>query len=60
MEAGLSVHLDDYALTVPTMEQLAIAEFADALNVIPKTLAINAAKDATELLAKLRAAHHQH
>ena len=37
---------------------MAIAEFADALLVIPKTLAVNAAKDATELVAKLRAAHH--
>jgi T-complex protein 1 subunit alpha len=39
-------------------EQLAIAEFADALLIIPKTLAVNAAKDATELVAKLRAYHH--
>lgn len=36
---------------------MAVAEFAEALNIIPKTLAVNAAKDATELLAKLRAAH---
>jgi len=27
------------------------------LNVIPKTLAVNAAKDATELISKLRALH---
>jgi chaperonin GroEL (HSP60 family) len=38
-------------------EQLAIAEFADALLVIPKTLAVNAAKDSTELVGTLRAAH---
>jgi T-complex protein 1 subunit alpha len=37
---------------------LAIAEFAQALLVIPKTLAINAAKDSTDLTAKLRAYHH--
>jgi len=36
---------------------LAIAEFSEALQVIPKTLAMNAAKDATELLAKLRLFH---
>ena len=39
-------------------EQLAIAEFANALLVIPKTLAVNAAKDSTELIAKLRAYHN--
>ena len=39
-------------------EQLAIAEFARSLLVIPKTLAVNAAQDATELVAKLRAFHN--
>ena len=39
-------------------EQLAIAEFATALLVIPKTLAVNAAKDATDLVAKLRSYHN--
>ncbi|RUS13385.1 hypothetical protein BC938DRAFT_477906, partial [Jimgerdemannia flammicorona] len=39
-------------------EQLAIAEFANALLVIPKTLAVNAAKDSTELVSKLRAFHN--
>jgi T-complex protein 1 subunit alpha len=39
-------------------EQLAIAEFATALLIIPKTLAVNAAKDATDLVAKLRSYHN--
>lgn len=39
-------------------EQLAIAEFARSLLVIPKTLAVNAAKDATDLVAKLRSYHN--
>jgi T-complex protein 1 subunit alpha len=39
-------------------EQLAIAEFASALLIIPKTLAVNAAKDATDLVAKLRSYHN--
>ena len=39
-------------------EQLAIAEFASALLIIPKTLAVNAAKDSTELVAKLRSYHN--
>lgn len=37
---------------------MAIAEFARSLLVIPKTLAVNAAKDATDLVAKLRAYHN--
>lgn len=57
VEAALSVHLEEYATTLDTREQLAIQEFADALLVIPKTLAVNAAKDSSELVAKLRAAH---
>ncbi|KAI6242978.1 hypothetical protein M3Y99_00208500 [Aphelenchoides fujianensis] len=36
---------------------LGVAEFANALLVIPKTLSANAAKDATNLVAKLRAFH---
>jgi len=38
-------------------EQLAIAEFAASLLIIPKTLAINAAKDSSDLVAKLRSYH---
>ena len=37
---------------------MAIAEFAQALLVIPKTLAVNAAQDSTDLIAKLRAFHN--
>ena len=58
VESALSVYLETYATTLESREQLAIAEFAEALLVIPKTLAVNAAKDATELVAKLRAYHH--
>ncbi|KAF8066422.1 CCT1 [Scenedesmus sp. PABB004] len=58
VEAGLSIYLEAFATSLGSREQLAIAEFADALLVLPKTLAVNAAKDATELVAKLRAFHH--
>lgn len=58
VEAALSVYLDDFARTLGSREQLAIAEFSDALLVIPKTLAINAAKDATDLIAKLKVFHN--
>jgi T-complex protein 1 subunit alpha len=57
VEAALSVYLEKYASTLDTREQLAIQEFADAMLVIPKTLAVNAAKDSSELVAKLRAVH---
>jgi T-complex protein 1 subunit alpha len=58
VEAALSIYLENFATTLGSREQLAIAEFANALLVIPKTLANNAAKDATELTAKLRAFHN--
>eukprot|EP00826_Nyctotherus_ovalis_P053597 TRINITY_DN6988_c0_g1_i8.p1 TRINITY_DN6988_c0_g1~~TRINITY_DN6988_c0_g1_i8.p1 ORF type:complete len:375 (-),score=128.25 TRINITY_DN6988_c0_g1_i8:151-1275(-) len=58
VECALSVYLDEYARNLGAREQLAIAEFAEALLVIPKTLAINATLDATDLLAKLRVFHH--
>ena len=58
VEAALSVYLDSFAMTLATKEQLAIHEFAEALLVIPKTLAVNAAQDATDLVAKLCAFHH--
>eukprot|EP00522_Entomoneis_paludosa_P014677 CAMPEP_0172445410 /NCGR_PEP_ID=MMETSP1065-20121228/5236_1 /TAXON_ID=265537 /ORGANISM="Amphiprora paludosa, Strain CCMP125" /LENGTH=568 /DNA_ID=CAMNT_0013196237 /DNA_START=35 /DNA_END=1741 /DNA_ORIENTATION=- len=58
VEVALSNYLTDYARsTTETREQLALEEFAQALLVIPKTLAVNAAQDATELTAQLRAAH---
>ncbi len=57
VEVSTSIYLDHYARTLGSREQLAVSEFAEALNVIPKTLSINAAKDATELLTKLRFVH---
>ena len=58
VEAALSIYLENFATTVASREQLAIAEFANSLLVIPKTLAVNAAKDSTDLVAKLRAFHN--
>ncbi|CAD6260062.1 unnamed protein product [Miscanthus lutarioriparius] len=55
VEAALSVYLENLATTLGSREQLAIAE---SLLIIPKVLFVNAAKDATELVAKLRAYHH--
>jgi T-complex protein 1 subunit alpha len=58
VEVSLSVYLDDFARTLGTREQLAIAEFSEALLVIPKVLSMNAAKDATDLISKLRVFHN--
>jgi len=57
VEAALSVYLDSVADTMGSREQLAVDAFAKALLVIPKTLAVNGAFDATDLVAKLRAYH---
>ena len=57
VETALYMHLKEYALTLSTSEQLAVDAFGRSLLVIPKTLSVNAAKDATELLSQLCAAH---
>ncbi len=49
------MYLENFSMTFGSREQLAINEFAQSLLIIPKTLAVNAAKDSTELVAKLRA-----
>lgn len=58
VEAALSVYLENMAETLASRQQLALVEFARALLVIPKTLAVNGALDATELVAQLRAHHY--
>ena len=58
VETALALHLEDFAAAkVPGREQVAVTAFAEALMVIPKTLATNAALDVTEIVARLRAAH---
>uniref|UniRef100_A0A0A9YYX1 T-complex protein 1 subunit alpha n=1 Tax=Lygus hesperus TaxID=30085 RepID=A0A0A9YYX1_LYGHE len=58
VEAALSIYLENFATSLSSREQLAIAEYARSLLVIPKTLAVNAAHDSTDLVAKLRAYHN--
>lgn len=58
VEAALSIYLENFATSLSSREQLAIAEYARSLLVIPKTLAVNAAKDSTDLVSKLRAYHN--
>ncbi|RKP22219.1 chaperonin Cpn60/TCP-1 family, partial [Syncephalis pseudoplumigaleata] len=58
-EAELSKRLFAFGEKTPGLNQHAIKKFAEALEVIPRTLAENAGMDATEFLSRLRAAHHQ-
>jgi len=58
VEAALSIYLENFATSLGSREQLAVAEFAQAMLCIPKTLIVNAAKDSAELVAKLRAFHN--
>lgn len=56
-ETALHIYLEEYATSVGSREQLAIGAFAGALLIVPKTLATNAALDATDLVAGLRNRH---
>merc|ERR1719395_345716 len=58
MEVAVSVFLERFATSLAGKEQLAVAEFAEALLTIPKTLAVNAAKDAVDLTSRLRVHHN--
>ncbi|UKK01455.2 T-complex protein 1 alpha subunit [Theileria orientalis] len=57
VESNLSIHLHNYSKSLSSREQLAIDEFAEALLVIPKTLSLNAALDATEYVSILKSYH---
>jgi len=58
VETALSIFMEFLAGTLGTREQLALGAFAQAMLIIPKTLAINGAYDATELVSRLRSYHH--
>jgi len=57
IEMEVSKYLRDYSRTVAGKEQLLIAAFAKALEVIPRQLCDNAGFDATNILNKLRQRH---
>jgi thermosome len=58
-EAELAKELRKYAAKVGGREQLAIEAFANALEVIPRTLAENSGLDPIDIMAELRAAHEK-
>ncbi len=55
IEMKVSTGLKEYAKKIGGREQLAINAFAEALEIIPKTLAENAGMDAIDVLVELRA-----
>jgi len=56
-EIELALKLREYAATVGGREQLAIQAFADAVEVIPRSLAENAGLDPIDVLVALRSEH---
>jgi thermosome len=56
-ETEVSLGLRDYADSVGGREQLAVEAFADAIDVIPRTLAENAGLDPIDSLVDLRSKH---
>ncbi|MCX8158091.1 MAG: TCP-1/cpn60 chaperonin family protein [Candidatus Diapherotrites archaeon] len=58
-EVEVAIKLREYAPNVGGREQLAIEAFADALEVIPKTLAETAGMDTIDTIVKLRSKHKE-
>nr|WCZ58364.1 T-complex protein 1 subunit theta [Paratrimastix eleionoma] len=58
-EIELSRQLESYGQTIPGLQQYGVRAFAEALAVIPKTLAENAGLNYNDILSNLRAAHAQ-
>lgn len=56
-EIAMAKKLKDYADSISGREQLAVNAFAEALEIVPKTLVENAGLDSIDSLVDLRAAH---
>ncbi|MBS3133019.1 TCP-1/cpn60 chaperonin family protein [Candidatus Woesearchaeota archaeon] len=56
-EIELSIQLRKYAQSLSGREQLAVNAFADAVEVIPRTLAENSGIDPIDVMTELKAAH---
>jgi len=59
IEIELSKRLKEFSSTLQGREQLAVQEFANALEFIPSTLAENAGLDPIDILTELRAKHDE-
>jgi chaperonin GroEL (HSP60 family) len=58
-EVELSLRLKEYASTLKGREQLAIVKFAEALEIVPKTLAENAGFNSIDKLVELKSKHEK-
>jgi len=56
-EIEIARRLAKYAATVPGLEQYAIEKYAEALEVVPRTLAENTGLNDNDIIAKLYTAH---
>jgi thermosome len=59
IESEMAKVIRPYATKVGGREQLAIEAFADAIEIVPKTLAENAGLEAIDILVGLRSAHQK-
>jgi len=59
IESEIAKELREYATKVGGREQLAIEAFANAMEIVPKTLAENAGLDPIDILVALRSAHEK-
>jgi thermosome len=59
VEVEVAKDLRSYATKVGGREQLAVEAFADAVEIVPKTLAENAGLEAIDVIVDLRAAHEK-
>jgi len=59
VEVEVAKELRRYATTVGGREQLAVEAFADAVEVIPKTLAENAGLEPIDIIVELRSTHEK-
>ncbi|MBI4143887.1 TCP-1/cpn60 chaperonin family protein [Candidatus Woesearchaeota archaeon] len=57
VETELAKHLRKYAESLGGREQLAVEAFANAMEIVPRTLAENAGLDPIDVLTSLKAAH---
>ncbi|MGD8564988.1 MAG: thermosome subunit beta [Candidatus Bathyarchaeota archaeon] len=57
VEVEVAKELRNYATKVGGREQLAIEAFADAVEIVPKTLAENAGLESIDIIVELRSAH---
>ncbi len=58
-EVEITLRLREYAASLTGREQLAVYKFAEAVDIIPKTLAENAGLDSIDMLVEMRSQHER-